>query len=140
MAFPAPLGVDADADVVSHKSVALDGVMDSGLDCELPMGPVIDTGARDRVDGDDIDDIDDENVLTDAALGEQLLLASTGVLPELAGLPEREAAYARAARAENTLRGYRFDWADFTTWCTAHDADPMPADAGGADRLPRGPG
>jgi site-specific recombinase XerD len=48
-----------------------------------------------------------------------------------AGLPlgEDEAAYVAAARAPNTLRGYRSDWAEFTTWCARHRADPLPADA-----------
>ncbi|MCE0766871.1 hypothetical protein LWC35_28780 [Pseudonocardia kujensis] len=32
-----------------------------------------------------------------------------------------------AARAANTLRGYRSDWADFTTWCTTRDLPPLPA-------------
>jgi hypothetical protein len=28
-----------------------------------------------------------------------------------------EAAYVEAARAPNTLRGYRSDWREFTAWC-----------------------
>jgi hypothetical protein len=32
-------------------------------------------------------------------------------------LSEDEAGYVAAARAPNTLRGYRSDWAEFTTWC-----------------------
>ncbi len=32
-------------------------------------------------------------------------------------LSEDEAAYVEAARAPNTLRGYRSDWAAFSTWC-----------------------
>jgi len=126
VAFPAPLGVDTDADVDAADGVSLDGVVEGDLESELRVGPDINAGARDRVDA-AYDDIDDGDVFTDAAVEGQLQLGSLGVLPELAGLPEREAAYARAARAENTLRGYRSDWADFTTWCTAHDANPMPA-------------
>ncbi len=38
-----------------------------------------------------------------------------------------EAAYIAAARAPNTLRGYRSDWAEFTTWCAARGDDPLPA-------------
>jgi hypothetical protein len=30
-------------------------------------------------------------------------------------LTENEAGYFKAARAENTLRGYRSDWSEFTT-------------------------
>ncbi len=32
-----------------------------------------------------------------------------------------------AARAANTVRGYRSDWAKFTGWCARHDHDPLPA-------------
>lgn len=52
--------------------------------------------------------------------------------PELAAelpLTEDEAAYVRAARAPNTLRGYRLDWSDFTAWCTRTRLDPLPAAA-----------
>ena len=30
--------------------------------------------------------------------------------------------------ADNTRRGYRADWADFTAWCSAHGAVALPAD------------
>jgi site-specific recombinase XerD len=42
-------------------------------------------------------------------------------------LTDDEAGYVEAARAANTLRGYRSDWREFATWCTQHDAEPMPA-------------
>src|SRR5665647_3788701 len=32
-----------------------------------------------------------------------------------------------AARAANTLRGYRSDWREFASWCTQHDVEPMAA-------------
>jgi len=48
------------------------------------------------------------------------------VLPD-ESLTEAEAGYARAARAANTLRGYRSDWAEFTAWCRARDLQPLPA-------------
>jgi len=44
-------------------------------------------------------------------------------------LSEAEAGYVEAARAANTLRGYRSDWAEFTTWCAHHDRDPLPSAA-----------
>ncbi|GAA4713459.1 site-specific integrase [Pseudonocardia yuanmonensis] len=50
---------------------------------------------------------------------------------ELAGeipLTEEEAGYAAASRAANTLRDYRSDWTDFSTWCAAHELAPLPAD------------
>jgi transposase InsO family protein len=43
-----------------------------------------------------------------------------------APLTEDEAGYVEAARAANTLRGYRSDWAEFTGWCAAHGLDPLP--------------
>ncbi len=43
-----------------------------------------------------------------------------------APLTEDEAGYVEAARAANTLRGYRSDWAEFTGWCAAHGLYPLP--------------
>src|SRR5664280_2134842 len=43
-----------------------------------------------------------------------------------APLTDEEAGYVEAARAANTLRGYRSDWAEFTGWCGAHGLDPLP--------------
>lgn len=44
-------------------------------------------------------------------------------------LSDEEAAYVRAARAANTLRGYRSDWREFTSWCADRGLDPLPAQA-----------
>lgn len=41
-------------------------------------------------------------------------------------LTEEEAGYVEAARAANTLRGYRFDWREFSTWTIAHDVEALP--------------
>ncbi len=38
-----------------------------------------------------------------------------------------EADYVAKARSANTLRGYRSDWREFTSWCTAHGYEPIPA-------------
>ena len=38
-----------------------------------------------------------------------------------------EQRYITAARAPNTLRGYRSDWAEFTTWCDHQHLEPLPA-------------
>lgn len=39
-----------------------------------------------------------------------------------------EAGYVEAARSANTLRGYRSDWREFTSWCAHHgDLTPAPA-------------
>jgi integrase len=48
------------------------------------------------------------------------------VLPD-EPLTEAEAGYARAARAANTVRGYRSDWAEFTAWCRPRALQPLPA-------------
>ena len=40
-----------------------------------------------------------------------------------------EQRYITAARAPNTLRGYRSDWTEFSTWCTTNGIDPLPAAA-----------
>ena len=41
-------------------------------------------------------------------------------------LSDDEAGYVEAARAANTLRGYRSDWREFTAWC-AQRGVPLPA-------------
>ena len=46
----------------------------------------------------------------------------------LAALLEDAASLARASRAENTMRGYASDWADFTSWCQTHHLAALPAD------------
>ena len=40
---------------------------------------------------------------------------------------ERAREFARASKAENTLRGYRADWREFSEWCRVHDVCPLPA-------------
>ena len=42
-------------------------------------------------------------------------------------LSEEEAGYVAAARAPNTLRGYRSDWAHFTAWCARIGRSALPA-------------
>jgi site-specific recombinase XerD len=54
------------------------------------------------------------------------LLDLLDALPE-EPLTAAEAGYARAARAANTLRGYRSDWAEFTAWCRTRALQPLPA-------------
>src|SRR5450631_3691020 len=55
--------------------------------------------------------------------------AAQDVVTLLDGVPltPDEAGYVEAARAANTLRGYRSDWREFAIWCTQHDVEPMPA-------------
>ncbi|MDN5762484.1 MAG: tyrosine-type recombinase/integrase, partial [Microlunatus sp.] len=42
-------------------------------------------------------------------------------------LSAEEARYVQAARAANTLRGYRSDWSEFTGWCAEHGHQALPA-------------
>ena len=44
-------------------------------------------------------------------------------------LSAEEARYIQAARAANTLRGYRSDWKEFAGWCADHGHEPLPASA-----------
>lgn len=53
--------------------------------------------------------------------------AGTVELAAALPLTAEEAGYVAAARAPNTLRGYRSDWAEFTAWCAQHHLDPLPA-------------
>jgi len=55
--------------------------------------------------------------------------ADAAALLDEVPLSEAEAGYVGAARAANTLRGYRSDLAEFTTWCAHHDRTPLPAAA-----------
>ena len=43
---------------------------------------------------------------------------------------ESVARYARASRAESTLRGYRADWADFQRWCHGNGLVSLPGSPG----------
>lgn len=46
---------------------------------------------------------------------------------EVHKLEESARDFIGAARAENTTRAYRSDWADFTTWCESHAVASLPA-------------
>ena len=50
-----------------------------------------------------------------------------GALAHLAGVADRARDYVAAAKAPNTLRAYRADWADFAGWCERHRVDALPA-------------
>lgn len=56
-------------------------------------------------------------------------LVAADDLAALDALSIDEQQYAAAARAPNTLRGYRSDWAEFTTWCADRRLEPLPATA-----------
>jgi integrase len=46
---------------------------------------------------------------------------------ELATLADVARSYGQAAKAPETLRGYRSDWRAFTAWCADRGAEPLPA-------------
>ena len=50
-----------------------------------------------------------------------------GQLAHLQEVVERAREYARQAKAENTLRAYRSDWAQFEEWCSRQGLAPLPA-------------
>ena len=49
-----------------------------------------------------------------------------GPLSEIAN---RASEFSRQAKASNTIRAYRADWAHFTAWCKAHGQASLPANA-----------
>ncbi len=53
---------------------------------------------------------------------------------EVGALNEAEAGYVRAARAANTLRGYRSDWAEWCAWSKSEGYPELPATAEGISR------
>ena len=63
---------------------------------------------------------------------EQLEPAAESTVLDLAAeqpLSADEARYVQAARAANTLRGYRSDWSEFTSWCHDNHHESLPASA-----------
>ena len=57
----------------------------------------------------------------------QLRLPDVDAATSLATLDDQAASYARASKAENTIRSYRVDLADFQAWCDAHALPWLPA-------------
>jgi integrase len=49
-------------------------------------------------------------------------------LARLEQVAEEARDYAAQAKAPNTLKAYRTDWADFTAWCGLHRLEPLPAE------------
>ena len=45
----------------------------------------------------------------------------------LAAYEDQARTFLRAAKANNTLRAYRSDWADFAAWCREHGQPALPA-------------
>jgi hypothetical protein len=61
------------------------------------------------------------------ALAAGIAGAAAGEVARIRPLEERAGEYARASRAENTLRAYRSDLRDFEAWCTDHRRPSLPA-------------
>ncbi|MGH6792380.1 MAG: site-specific integrase [Methyloceanibacter sp.] len=60
----------------------------------------------------------------------QDLVVPATILPATLSLEQAAGAagdFARASKADSTLRSYRTDAADFTAWCHGHQLDPLPA-------------
>ncbi len=57
----------------------------------------------------------------------EVVVADTGAAPALFAAGERARDYAQQARAANTRRAYRADWADFTAWCRDRRLTALPA-------------
>lgn len=49
-------------------------------------------------------------------------------------LSDDEAGYVAAARAANTLKGYRSDWAEWCDWCAHEGLDPLAGEAAAISR------
>lgn len=59
---------------------------------------------------------------------EDSALAVAPVLPtELEAALARVRHYSANTRATNTVRAYDADWRDFTSWCSGHNLEPLPA-------------
>ena len=66
-------------------------------------------------------------------LGAPAQETTLGLEPVTVAIPapglEQVREFVRASKAENTLRGYRADWADFSAWCDARGLRSIPAAA-----------
>ena len=56
-----------------------------------------------------------------------LVSAANAPPATVASLAHKARDYAAASKAANTIRAYRSDWADFTSWAAAMGVDPLPA-------------
>jgi integrase len=56
-----------------------------------------------------------------------ILNPQSSILVPLAQVADQARVYVEAAHAPATLRAYRSSWADFATWCIAHELPALPA-------------
>ncbi len=73
--------------------------------------------------GDDASDATTDPPDTDEAVA----LVATELRLRLGAVAASARDYAGQAKAANTLRAYRADWADFTSWCDRYALPPLPA-------------
>ncbi len=69
----------------------------------------------------------DTDGLTSGAPDEAVALAAAEVRRQLGRAAVAARDYAARAKAPNTLRAYRADWADFAAWCARYDLPALPA-------------
>jgi hypothetical protein len=62
---------------------------------------------------------------TDSSLA--LTDSSAETLSRLEEMGQRASEYVHQAKAPNTRKAYRADWADFLAWCQQYRQDPLPA-------------
>jgi len=55
-------------------------------------------------------------------------LAVPSAAADISALRLKAEDFVRAAKSPATLRAYRSDWADFASWCQAHELCPLPAE------------
>jgi integrase len=60
-------------------------------------------------------------------MGSEVTVAGNNVPALVADLAEKAAGYAEAAKASNTRRAYRSDWAAFEAWCEGRGLQAIPA-------------
>jgi len=60
-------------------------------------------------------------------MDQDLIPTIQGPLGRLAELHDQASDYIRQAKAANTWRAYKADWADFESWCKEHHLEPLPA-------------
>jgi site-specific recombinase XerD len=62
-------------------------------------------------------------------MGSEVTIVGGNVAALVADMAEKAAEYAEAAKAPNTRRAYRSDWASFGVWCDSRRVQAMPASA-----------
>lgn len=96
------------------------------------LTPSDDTQLDDTLGGDDLPDIDLDELLSEKAGKEEERAQQIALPADVAGsgsldrLVDQARDFAAAATSENTSLAYKKDWAHFTSWCRRKGADPLP--------------